>query len=222
MGPDQGGLDLPGLPRPRRRRPDRGSHQRPGAQVQAVLQQIHARAPGAKVFVVGYPAILPDSGPGCWRQMPLTYSDVPYLRHEEKTAQRHAEDGGLAELGHRRRHLRPERGFNACMPPGARWMEPGARWMEPVVPVAPAARSIPSQCGGRGRDGRGGQDLDAGGRHLLSPRRSPSFSKSSYFGDSSLPAGRRPQSRDRLLTPSSHLGRSNGSTGQIECPPRRT
>ena len=37
-----------------------------------------------RVFVVNYAAILPDEGPGCWPQMPITDGDVPYVRAKQK------------------------------------------------------------------------------------------------------------------------------------------
>ncbi|HEX3669972.1 MAG TPA: hypothetical protein VHY55_12530 [Acidimicrobiia bacterium] len=52
--------------------------------VAAVLQGIHQRAPNAQIYVVPYLAILPESGPGCWPQLPITPDDVPYLRGVEK------------------------------------------------------------------------------------------------------------------------------------------
>jgi lysophospholipase L1-like esterase len=52
--------------------------------VAAVLDGIHQRSPKARIFVVGYLAILPESGPGCWPQMPIAPDDVPYLRETEK------------------------------------------------------------------------------------------------------------------------------------------
>ena len=48
--------------------------------VAAVLQGIHARAPHARVLLVGYPDILPSAGDGCWPEVPLAFGDVPYLR----------------------------------------------------------------------------------------------------------------------------------------------
>jgi hypothetical protein len=41
-----------------------------------VIQGIHARSPKARVLFVNYAAILPDSGRGCWPQMPITEGDV--------------------------------------------------------------------------------------------------------------------------------------------------
>jgi lysophospholipase L1-like esterase len=48
--------------------------------VAAVLQGIHARAPLARVLLVGYPDILPSQGDGCWPEVPFAFGDVPYLR----------------------------------------------------------------------------------------------------------------------------------------------
>ena len=48
--------------------------------VAAVLQGIHARAPAARVLLVGYPDILPNTGYGCFPMVPLATGDVAYLR----------------------------------------------------------------------------------------------------------------------------------------------
>jgi len=49
-----------------------------------VLEGIHSRSPAAKVYVVNYPAIFPETGFGCWPQMPIGFQDVPYLRSTEQ------------------------------------------------------------------------------------------------------------------------------------------
>jgi lysophospholipase L1-like esterase len=51
--------------------------------VAAVLRGIHARAPLARVLLVGYPDILPSQGDGCWPEVPFAFGDVPYLRGVE-------------------------------------------------------------------------------------------------------------------------------------------
>jgi lysophospholipase L1-like esterase len=105
--------------------------------VAAVLQGIHARAPKARVLVVNYASILPDEGPGCWPQMPVTDGDVPYVRAKQKelnamlAAQATANGAELidwytASIGH-----------DACKPPIT-------RWVEPVVPVNAAAPLHPN------------------------------------------------------------------------------
>jgi lysophospholipase L1-like esterase len=102
-----------------------------------VLQGIRARSPKARVLVVNYAAILPDEGPGCWPQMPITDGDVPYVRAKEKelnamlatqAAAAGAEviDWYTASIGH-----------DACQPPVI-------RWVEPVVPVNAAAPIHPN------------------------------------------------------------------------------
>jgi lysophospholipase L1-like esterase len=111
--------------------------------VAAVIQGIHERSPRARVFVVNYAAILPDTGPGCWPQLPYADGDVPYLRavHKELNAmmaeQAAANDAGLidwytASIGH-----------DACRGPLVRWVEP---W----IPLNPAAPLHPNLRGMRG------------------------------------------------------------------------
>ena len=102
--------------------------------VAAVLQGIHAKA---RVLVVDYAAILPDQGPGCWPQIPITDGDVPYVRAKEKElnammAQQAAANGAelvdwyTASIGH-----------DACQPPVI-------RWVQPAVPVNAAAPLHPN------------------------------------------------------------------------------
>jgi lysophospholipase L1-like esterase len=105
--------------------------------VAQVLQGIHTRSPNARVLFVNYAAILPDTGPGCWPQMPITEGDVPYVRAKEKelnamVAEQSAANGAevidwyTASIGH-----------DACQPPVI-------RWVEPVVPVNAAAPVHPN------------------------------------------------------------------------------
>ena len=54
-----------------------------GPNIGAALQGIHGKAPNAKVYVVGYPDILPQSG-NCFGTMPLTVDDVAYMNGVEK------------------------------------------------------------------------------------------------------------------------------------------
>jgi len=108
--------------------------------VAAVLQGIHERSPAAKVFVVNYAAIFPETGFGCWPQMPIGFGDVPYLRAKEKElnamlATEAAENGATlvnwynASIGH-----------DACK-------SSSVRWVEPVVPTNPAAPIHPNLTG---------------------------------------------------------------------------
>src|SRR5215469_1734527 len=45
----------------------------------AVLNEIHQRAPRARVLLVGYPDLFPEQG-GCWPEVPITSRDIGYLR----------------------------------------------------------------------------------------------------------------------------------------------
>jgi hypothetical protein len=108
--------------------------------VAAVLQGIHARAPSARVFVVNYPAIFPETGSGCWPQMPISFSDTPYLRAKEQElnqmlATQAAGNGATlvswyaASIGH-----------DACK-------SSSVRWVEPLVPGNSAAPIHPNLAG---------------------------------------------------------------------------
>jgi lysophospholipase L1-like esterase len=50
-----------------------------GPRMTAVLSAIAARAPQARIVVVGYPDMFPLSG-GCWPAVPITDGDIGYLR----------------------------------------------------------------------------------------------------------------------------------------------
>jgi len=54
-----------------------------GPKLAAVLAAIRARAPAARILIVGYPVILPAAGPGCWPVMPIAIGDVAWLRGVE-------------------------------------------------------------------------------------------------------------------------------------------
>ena len=46
--------------------------------VAAVLKGIHARARRAKIYVLNYPAIFPETGNGCWPQEPIGARNQPF------------------------------------------------------------------------------------------------------------------------------------------------
>ncbi len=111
--------------------------------VAAVLQGIHSRSPAAKIYVVNYPAIFPETGSGCWPQMPLGFQDVPYLRSTEQRlnamlATQAAANGAMlvnwyqASIGH-----------DACK-------GTSTRWVEPLVPGTLAAPIHPNKNGMQG------------------------------------------------------------------------
>jgi hypothetical protein len=111
--------------------------------VAAVIQGIPARSPQARVFVVNYAAILPETGVGCWPTVPIAWADVPYLRGIEKAlnamlAQQAAANGATivddysASIGH-----------DACK-------STTTKWVEPLIPTNPAAPFHPNARGEAG------------------------------------------------------------------------
>jgi lysophospholipase L1-like esterase len=113
-----------------------------GPKVAAALRAIMLRAPGAEILVVGYPAILPDSGPGCFPSIPFSPKDVAYLRRTEQTlnavlATRATQAGAVFVDAYR-----PSIGHDICAPPGA-------RWVESLVLTSPAAPMHPNERGMR-------------------------------------------------------------------------
>jgi hypothetical protein len=107
--------------------------QQTAPKVAAVLQGIHARSPKAQVYVVNYLAIFPETGNGCWPQMPVAYDDVPYLRAKEKELNQMLADQAAANGANLVDAYTASIGHDACQTPLVRWVEPAA----PVNPAAP-------------------------------------------------------------------------------------
>lgn len=96
------------------------------------LRAVRAKAPGARVAIIGYPSIMPASG-ACFTRMPVARGDVSYVRGIQATlndAVRRAAaatgvtfvDMGVVSEGH-----------DACQALGTRWVEPVALGTNPVV-----------------------------------------------------------------------------------------
>ena len=111
--------------------------------VAAVLQGIHTRSPGARVFVVNYAALLPETGIGCWPQVPIAWADVAYLRGVEKTLNamlaQQAGGNGASIVDDYSASI----GRDACK-------SPSTRWVEPLVPANLAAPFHPNARGEAG------------------------------------------------------------------------
>jgi lysophospholipase L1-like esterase len=111
--------------------------------IATVLQGVKAKAPSSKTYVLNYPAIFPETGSGCWPQMPISFSDAPYLRAKQQElnamiATQAAANGATlvnwysASIGH-----------DACK--GS-----STRWVEPLVPGELAAPIHPNKAGMQG------------------------------------------------------------------------
>ncbi len=91
--------------------------------VAAVLQAVHQAAPGARVVVVGYPAILPDTGFGCFPVQPIAFGDVPYLRSTEKSLNSMLASTAAANGASYVDTYTPTIGHDICKSSSVRWIE---------------------------------------------------------------------------------------------------
>ena len=133
-------LALQGQIHRRRQRPDQRPHRRHGAEGRGGARGDPQPLARGEVFVVNYPAILPDTGIGCWPQMPIAFGDVALPARQGEGAERDAgrrrprqrRDGGrLVHREHRPRRLQVA----------------SDRWVEPIVPANPAAPVHPNATG---------------------------------------------------------------------------
>ncbi|MGW0925834.1 SGNH/GDSL hydrolase family protein [Streptomyces sp. NPDC002755] len=107
--------------------------------VRNVLRGIRHRSPHARIVVVGYPDLFPDTGVGCTSaEVPLAMGDFPFLRDKEKELN--------AMLARQARYAGAEYvntyaatvGHDLCQPTGQRWIETFAP-QTPAAPVHPNA-----------------------------------------------------------------------------------
>lgn len=114
-----------------------------GERLADTLNEVKQRAPKARVYVVGYPSILPDKGKACEDDMTLAPDDATFLNEKEQqlnsTLRQRAADAGAGYVD----TYTPSAGRDAC---SAR----ETRWTEPLIPAAPAAPVHPNERGERG------------------------------------------------------------------------
>jgi lysophospholipase L1-like esterase len=96
------------------------------------LKAVRAKAPKAKVAILGYPWIMPASG-GCFDKMPIAQGDVPYVRGIQATLN-DAVRRAAAATGATYVNLNTvSNGHDACQPIGVRWVEPVLQGTNPVI-----------------------------------------------------------------------------------------
>ena len=95
-----------------------------GDRVAALLTDVRSLAPQARVFVVGYPDIVPANGSGCWPMLPFSSPDLDYVRSIEAdlndTLSRDASAAGDGYVN----MATPSAAHNACTSATTRWVEP--------------------------------------------------------------------------------------------------
>jgi hypothetical protein len=110
-----------------------------GPVIGAMLHQVHALSPQAKVFVVGYPDILPQSG-NCWPTVPLTTGDVAYLNGVEKELNSMLSSEAGSNSATYVDTYTPSIGHDACK-------SLSVRYVEPVLPESDAFSVHPNEKG---------------------------------------------------------------------------
>jgi lysophospholipase L1-like esterase len=113
---------------------------RTAPKIDAVLRAVHARAPHARVLLVGYPDLLPDDGSGCYPSVPFAAKDFPYLRDTGKRLNL------MLRLvaGWDRAQYVDTYGATLCHD---MCKAPDVRWIEPLQPTSPAAPAHPNAKG---------------------------------------------------------------------------
>ena len=108
-----------------------------------VLKEIGRRAPEARVYVIGYPAILPSDGTGCDRELPLAPGDITYLGEKQRQLNTALREEARAAGATYVDTYTPSRKHHACS-------AEDTRWIEPLRPTSPAAAVHPNARGERG------------------------------------------------------------------------
>ena len=112
-------------------------------QLSVALKQIETRAPHARIFVVGYPALVPDGGSTCANTLGITEGDVKFIYQEEQSLnsmlRQRATSAGATYVD----TYTPSIGHDACS-------DESVRWIEPLVPASPAAALHPNARGEQG------------------------------------------------------------------------
>lgn len=114
-----------------------------GARLSDALDEIRQRAPHARVYVVGYPSILPYKGSECGRELPITPGDINYLRDKERQLNSMLSTRARAVGAVYVDTYTPSQGRDACS-------AEDTRWIEPLVPTSPAASVHPNARGEHG------------------------------------------------------------------------
>ncbi|MFD9793943.1 SGNH/GDSL hydrolase family protein [Streptomyces sp. NPDC059070] len=107
--------------------------------LKTALNAVRAKAPHARVAVLGYPWITPAAAdPSCFVKLPIASGDIPYVRgieaHLNAVVRRAADETGATFVD----LSGASEGHDACAPAGTRWIEP-LLFGQNIVPVHPNA-----------------------------------------------------------------------------------
>ncbi|MEA2156064.1 MAG: hypothetical protein QOE11_2204 [Solirubrobacteraceae bacterium] len=107
-----------------------------GPKIAATLQAIHARSPQARVLLVGYPAVAPRDGKGCYPLVPLSDDDMTYLESMLRATNAMLAEQAAANDAEYVDTYEESTGHDVCKPIGTRWFE-GLVPMQLAFPVHP-------------------------------------------------------------------------------------
>ena len=101
-----------------------GTLRRVGSAVATSLTDIRERAPHARVFVVGYPDVVPPDGSGCWPRLPYSAHDLGFLRSAESDLNATLAADATAAGDVFVDMAKPSAGHSGCASAASRWVEP--------------------------------------------------------------------------------------------------
>ncbi|HRW37914.1 MAG: SGNH/GDSL hydrolase family protein [Acidimicrobiales bacterium] len=108
--------------------------------IDKVLVETKKRAPNAKIFVVGYPTIIPETGSGCWPVVPIVAGDITYLRGVAKKLNAMLKARAVANGATYVDTATSSIGHDMCS---------SSKWVEAIVPTTDAAPVHPNASGMR-------------------------------------------------------------------------
>ncbi|GLZ15239.1 lipase [Actinomadura sp. NBRC 104425] len=104
------------------------------------LRRIRARAPRARIMVVGYLRLLPDA-PGCWPAVPVARGDLAFLNRLHRDLNRVLAERARAHGADFVDAYEGGEGHDMCAPAGRRWVE-GILPSNAAAPVHPNAAGM--------------------------------------------------------------------------------
>ena len=110
------------------------------------LGAVRAKAPRARVAILGYPWIMPPTG-ACYDKMPIASGDVPYVRGIQATLNDAVRRVAVATGATYVNFNQVSEGHDACQPLGVRWIEPVLQGTNAVIvhPNALGEREMAAQ-----------------------------------------------------------------------------
>jgi lysophospholipase L1-like esterase len=110
--------------------------------IAALIQAIHAKAPLAKVVIVGYPDAVPPSGKGCYPLLPISQEDIQWFDSAMRRMNAMLRQQAIANGAKYADVYTPSLGHDTCK-------LPGVKWLEGLIPTSPAFIGHPNAMGER-------------------------------------------------------------------------